>query len=474
MALTVINDPAFAGITESDKRTENHLSAQAFQAPIWDDMLFYQAPEWWMKPFLNKFAKVENLAGDNKWNWAEKGKWFKKQLVAAATDNGAGSVILELNTNIRYFAVKDVVDLGIKYPGTESINLHGRVTAVGTAGGGNQTITVVYDDPSGVASSGGTQIQAVDFPVDHQVALLYNAHGECFEHSTGRFNIPDQFDNYLTKIDNPHKICDDAANRKLWFKGKGVKGKAGRKYWIYEDERDLIAQHNMAVDNSLLLGQRNTFTDTNSNGDTHDGVKGDGIITQLTKGSLIRGFAGSVTEDDHIEMLTDLGIFSGLAGAWFCICGPHFFRDSQKALKDYAVNGSFNFGPLNTSKRSGQGNEVGINIGTYRFGNRSLNLMEYTGFGDPDFLTQNATGVNYRNFAMFLKMDRKEDICIKYKKRHDKKVIKQWVTVRYGQTMQPNSNSQAILQEACSQMAYTTHVGVAVKGLQKHGLMIGG
>lgn len=450
MALVQVQDPQYAGVNTVGIRSEGHLPQAAFQKPIWDELLYQQCGPFWMSFFLENYAGVGDPVGANEVNWAEDGKWYEKQTVHSVL-SGAGTqvIVVKLKETEQYFIVNDVIYFGLLLAGSNVLNVMGRVTDTGTDSG-TQTITVELMTSASVYEA----YDGSEFVEDMEVALITNYQGECFEIPEGRLHDPEPFSNALCKISNTYETCDDAANRMLWFKV------GGDFYWMHEEEQGTQTAHARAVDGALLWGQAHTFTDTNG-----PGVAGMGIIPFLDSGALTRSFAGSLVEEDIQDMLTAMGVYSKFQ-EWTMFCGSKMHSDLQKALKDYHSNASVWYGPFNSG-----GNAIGINVNKYQFGANTLNVMEYKGFSDPDFLPSNAEGFDYSNFGMLLSLQG-DSIKIRYKKRALGGVIKRWLSIQNGPTFN-NDGAPVQQRKACFTSNYTTHVGVQVKGLNNHGLLYG-
>jgi hypothetical protein len=453
--LTVVNNPTFAGITEADRREDNYLPMQIFNKPVWDEFLFKQAKEYWLTFFLDKYMGKKDPIGADEWFWTEDGKWYQKQILVSATENPDGTFTAVLGSNQQYFVVTDIVDLGVLYPGYFGKNLMGRIEAVGTSGT-SQTITFRLIDPQGTAT-GVITADTWDVEGGTEIALLYNSQGECFDAPEGRIHTPEKFYNYMTKQSKTYEICDDASNRTQWFKSSVT----GRNYWVDEEEYQTVRHHKREVDNSILFGQEHTFTGPTQSG---AGKGGRGMLPWLNYFSMVRTFAGAVVEDDFIEMMRILGNYAK-GDTWLCIAGSRFLTDSTKALREYSMAGGVYFG------KYGSADEVGLNYSSYSFNSLKMNFMHYKGFSDPDFLPANTNGVNYDNLAIFLQVGN-DSIKTVYKKRREGGTIKSWLARYVGNTFNENGGMVSTT-EACKKTIYTTHVGLEMKGLQSHGLMIG-
>ena len=455
MALTQVNDPSFVQNGQIGQRRNDHLASQVHHKPEWDQLLFDQVgKKWWLHSLISKYAKSDAISS-NTFNWAEKGKWFRRQTIKSVTEPSPGVFAIVLNETVKYLAVDDIIDLGVKVPGQDGMNAIGRISAIAVDGGTDEiTLTVDLIDEAGTAVG---VLANTDFTANDSIVLLYNAKGECWTKPDGKFTTPDKFYNYLTKIPTSIDVCDDAANEQLWWSA------GGKFFWEDYDERELRERHYMKVDNSLMFGQRTTFTDANG----RPGFTGRGIVPTLAQFSLVRSFAGSILEDDIQDFLTILGTYGGSSNTWHLICGADFCRDFNKALRDYTQGGATFYVPFKSA-----GITAGLNFNKYQFGSKKVHLMEYEGFSDPDFLPQNTGGMNYSNYAMFLQMGN-DNFKLKYKKRSDGKILKNWVSMTYGPTMGPGSGEYPIESEACKKHTLFTHVGLQMKGNQQHGALIG-
>lgn len=457
MALTKIVDPAFAGITEVDKRRNNYAPMAVFNKPVWQEMLFYQSSKWWLQSFINRYCGETPPIAANTWNWTEIGKFYKKQTIHASTatvDNGSGNFTITLNETVGYFVPTDVIDTGIAYPTYTGVNTLARVASIGTGAGGVQTLVVDLIDPKSAAVG---VIVAGDFVANNQISLIYNSQGECFQAPSGRIYTPGNFSNSLTKISNTHEACDDAINQVVWFRNSIN----NQNYWVYEEQYVTMELHRMQSDSALVYGQTHSFTES---GTSYAGVGGQGLIPFLSYGSIVRTYSGSVIEQDLIDLLELLGIFSKY-DKWHLICGPTLYKDALVALKPYHTGGGVFYGEFPKSDR------FGINAKEYWFGNKKLVLMEYSGFADPDFIPQNANGVDYTNLGMVLNLEGDSIKCV-YKKKNNGKKIKDYLNWQAGLTV-AGDGEQYTNDRACDKTVYTTHVGIEMKGMNNHSLIAG-
>lgn len=447
MSLTVTNTPvSYAGETEQGKVTNNWLPLAAFQQPQWDNYVYEQTNKWWLTPFLSQYGGEKEPLAANEWNWAEKGKFYTKHTIASATGSDGGPFAITIAGGEFFYLEREIVDLGAAYPGKYALNLLARITSVNN-GGANQVITATLIDPE-TAATGVTAASLAD----NEIGLIYNSQAECFTMRPGRKYAPEKITNQLVKMNDTYEVCDDAENQTYWVKSPST----GRNYWTDEIWVETLDNHRMQCDSALIYGQPHTFTDG-----TYDGVAGKGLLYFMEASSPIFRIAGTIIEDDVQEILTEMGIYSKF-NSWDLIVGPHLYRDLLQAMQDYFMDGGvfyFDFGD--------GGGSVGVNYNQYRFGQKTLNLMEYEGFGDPDFLPQ--TGVDYRKIGMLLNTD-SGDLKVVYKKRNRGGKVKEWINNMSGPTMA--GNGQPIQDaDACFKATITTHLGLEFKGALNHGLI---
>ncbi len=453
MAFNLVQAPQFAGADEVAKAASNHLGLQGFQKPIWDTMMWKQSHAWWFSPYVVSISGEKEPIGANEWNWVEDGKWYRQQNIVSAVDNGGGSYELTLSETKPYFIVNDVIDLGQAHPTQNFINILARVTAIDSTGA-TEKVTVTVIDPNGTVGA----IAVADL-AGNDTTLLYNTQGECFQLPEGRVHTPNQYTNKLNKIVNTHKQCDDASNREYWFKSDVT----GRFYWMDEDEHLTMYRHRMQCDMALLFGQMHSFTEPTTN---YEGVGGDGLIPILRNRGFIGSYAGTVLEDDLIEMMTKIRRYSSTGGVnrFDVLCGDDYMKDVMIAMRPYFIGGGVHYGNF-----SGNGvNRIGINFQEYQFGNTILRFMQYDGFSDPNFLPQGANGVDYAGMGVWLNLER-GGIKVVYKKRRQGGKIKDWLNYKEGATFA--ADGAAITDDrACRTIVYTTHIGLELKGANDHGI----
>ena len=451
--------PLYAGNTQVGKRSNNLIEMQAHHRDVWEEIIYQQAPKFWMKSFINKKQKEKPAIANNHWTWYEDGKWYKKQLVA---DNGSGGgvvsgtaplITVEFQGQINIIPT-DIVDMGIKYG--HLTTLLGRVESVGvSAATGNAEVTFKLIDPNGTVN---TTFDAADFSAGHEMTVLYNSQVECFEIPKSRVHTPEKYENSLVKISNGHSVCDDASNQGLWFKGS-----SGSNYWTPTELSAWAEFHTMQCDAAILWGQSHNLIDSEG----YQGVGGKGVFQFLEENSLKMRSAGPPTEDDLIDFVTELARYSS-KNEWHFICGDLMLANINRALDRYTQGGAVQYGTYGMIK-DGNG-KAGINFTEYHFVGKTLKFMEYGGFSDPDFLPENDGSVDYRNLALALNMD---NVSCRYKKsRIGNKAVKNFMNVQWGHSM--GHDGQVVSNRACDQYVWTTHLGVEMKGLQDHGILCQG
>lgn len=462
MALTVLNDATFSDSAAlAGKRDLSHnLALKTFSKPRWDEVLYQQAPNYWLHFFLREKATIKTSKHDE-FNWAEMGKIYSKSVVKEVKDVSASVLEFIFTDSAQKYAVNDVIDLGIEYPGVPGINLSGFVTALVEDVAGDPGVQVEMMDPQ--ASAVGV-IDKDSFPFGSEtleVALLYNLRGECFERPTSRKTRPEKYTARMAKLSNTCEICDDAANDPLWMRVTDVNGNIVGEGWMSLDQVNLAETHNREVDNYLLFGQKFDFSDSEG----YQGKSGTGLIPSVGQFGTVRRRAGALVEQDLRDLITamklnvhgpDIYVFHGVG----------FGAEVQSALDRYTQSGAMYYGPFD----SGKGNGVGVNISKYHFLGKNLHFMEYQPFSDPDFLPSNTGGVDYDQFALFLSINKKNTEII-YRKRYDGKTLRNFVDHANGQTMgvpgEPITSNRA-----CAEMFYTTQVGLKRKGVQGDGMMV--
>ena len=456
MALEVLKSPVYAN-SESivGKRDLSHnLAMQDFAKPHYDEMIFQQAPDHWLNFFLKDKASVEHIKCDE-FHWYEKGKIYSKSIVKSTKEIGPLEHEICFEGLVRKYACNDVIDLGCEYPGCPGVSLTAFVKEDYKDADGNWCALVEIIDPQGTAAGN------VTLEVGAEVALLYNARGECFEKPKCRNSKPQEYKGSLTKISDCTSICDDAANQCTWFRlggnGKYAKG------WMGHDQQDLNWRHARAQDNALLFAQPHSFEDTEG----YQGKIGMGIVPSVGFYGSVRRFAGELFEDDLKEIIQSMK--PNMKGNEICLIGScGLIAQIQSALSKYCQGGAIYYGPFNT----GEGNKVGVNITKYHYLGKTISIMEYEPFSDPDFLPRNDKGVNWDNFGLLLTIN-KQNTTILYRKRYDGTLLRNFVDTRKGMTMGTSGGAQFTADRACAEMYLTTHIGLKMKCQQGNGMLIG-
>ena len=445
---------AYAGIdnTSVGKRQANNLLFQLHAQPEYDEFLYYQSKDAWLYPYLQEYIGSEQVVYQGTLNWFEYGKWYSQQSVTACTASGQ-VLTITLGSTDQYFIVGDLVDLGVKATGSNAMNAMGRVTGNGTASG-SQTITVSVIS----ANSGSSLATVLDGENTHQISLISNSQGECYEIPKGRNFAPKQYTAKTTKIAHTYEFCDEASNTMSWFMDQ----ETGDFYYVTTEQKMLINQHRMAVDLQLLTGQQHTFSDSGG----YAGEGGKGILNYLEEGGLAYGYS-TLTMTGLSNVLNYLQTYGSQAGndTWHVIGGNGFMVSVQDAFKDYTLQ-AMEF-PI-AGKDSAA--EITLNFGSYQFLNNRAIFGQYRPFSDPDLFPTNAGAVDYNNFGMILNLG-EEGVSLRCRmNRKFGTTIKEHVNRRVGGLLTP-SGGESTLDRSCESFTYTTECMLVMKGLNSHGYM---
>lgn len=451
MAISLIRGVELTSLTEANKRAASHLASKMWYKPSWDELIYSRTRKWWMTFLLGKIGGVEYRL-ENSFFWNEEGKYYGKKTIhatVATTIPSAGQFKITLNEADAYFVVTDIVDLGVEKPGEAGQNAQGQVIEVGTDTG-NQYIVVKILDSTIIGS-----LDASDFPANNEISLSSNAQGECFEIPKGRMHLPDRRDNYIQKISTTYAVCDEATRKRLYFKTTS----GAMNFLDYEDQLTQETHHRN-VDNAVLFGQKSLTT----NDDGYEQYTTEGIISSLVKGSMLFEKSAAYTDENIQDILSTMAKYSK-GDTFDYFSGQTHCVQIQRAMKEYAINGSFSFGNFDNGKME----KFGMNVTRYRFGNMTMNLWNYKGFDDPDFLPQNANSTDYSDFGMLLYL-KDGAIKIQYQRQRSGKVLKDWFDEYSGPTQAENHKPTS--RNACKERAWTTAVGTKVKGLNNHALVL--
>lgn len=455
MALTLVQEVDLRSLSEQDKKNASELVGSIWHKPAWDSIVYQTSGKYWLTSALAQKCGTE-YEMNNVYNWVEEGKYFGKEVVdhtVAVTEATAGELVITYTNTKPQFVVTDIVDLGHEHPTVTGINIQGRVIEVGVTSSKHWIKVKLFD-----ADTVG-EIGPDDFvTAGHEIALITNAQGECFTLPKGRTHQPDKKDNCFHKISDSFQICDEATRKKLYFRKSGSSGEGYG--WL--DYEAIIAkeEHNRKVDNTILFSQRGLQYDD----DGMEVYMTEGIVTKVAKESLVFGFSGTLLETDIQSILTTHATFAKVS-KWDWFVGHELHLAIQKALKDYAVNGSFNYGSWSPKKMQ----SFGINVTQYQIGNLSMNLFNYDAFSDRDFLPQNTAGVDYTNMGLVL--NTQGDACkVMYQLRAQGQPLKGWYDELAGVTMA--GNHKPVTRQACLERAWTTSVGTKLKGMNNHALIV--
>ena len=363
--------PLVGGTSARSTILENYVFQSGIHDPEHSKILTYKYPQYYMTALLDKLGADEPVA-QSVFSWSIMDR-TRKSATASSIANGTTATVTittdiasdTANGNLGYFIVGDVIRL-------ESGEL-GRVTAVGESGG-FQTIDCVRV----VGGNWSTSLVLAAMVFGH----VFSAFGEASTGPNGRLFLPVEDYNYTQVLRRSVKVSGtEFTNRTILGDGKAW-------YFTVED----IVRKEFAKDRELLvlLGERNGT-----------GVKGTkGILSWVTGEGIINTYASAqgVTEADLQDHIADL-LPEGGSNEYLVLCGSTFLKNAQKALKDYAIQGSMSYGTLGK-------NMAGLDFAGYQFLGKKIYFAYYELFDDtkvfPFSGTPTSSKINFKDFSLWL------------------------------------------------------------------------
>lgn len=400
-AIGVPHTALTSGTQVANPILESYVFASGIHEPEISNILSYKYPQYYLTALLDRIDGGSEEISQNVWSWFEMDrtrKSFVSILDPAATISGA-TVDIEIDNDFtdRYFVAGDVVRL--------TTGAVGRVTAV-AAGTTNTTkemisLSMVNGATWTADDAAGTGVGTV---AGVGIGHVFNAQEEASEAPNGRVYLPEEKFNFTTILRRSFKVSGTEATNRTYIGSGGA--------WFFEVEN--IEMKEFARDKEGLV----MFGAKYSDGTTSGAVKsGTGLWEQALASGVKTNFAAAtgVTETDIQDTLQDLMVVGG-SSKRLGLCGSQIHLDAQRALRDYHVAGSINYGGFG-------GNEVGLDVSSYRIGGQTLDLVHYALFDDvsmvPTPTTVSAAETDFKNAMILLDMgvdDKgKKLISLKYK-----------------------------------------------------------
>lgn len=326
-----------------------------------------------MTALLNRLGAYKPIASDT-FSWSIQDRQRKSATVGSGDGTGASLTLVLSDIDFSsgatdgYFIVGDVFR-------TEA-GILGRVNSVSNSGS-DQSIVVSRVD--------GENWAAGDIADGELIGHLFNAFEEGSDGPKGRLSVPSSEYNYTQIFRRGLKVSGSALTQKAWVNN----GEA----WYFQDEDYMFEEFAYDQELALMFGVRSSV----SNRKTTQGLW-DRIVTQA--GGQVTNFASGtgISETDLQALITPLNRQAG-SDQLLLLCGSDAITDLNIALKPYYMNGGVSYGSLGE-------NLVGLDVASYKFAGKTLNLMHYPLFDDdkalPFVSTPTSTKVNFRHVALAL------------------------------------------------------------------------
>lgn len=268
----------------------------------------------------------------------------------------------------------------------EVLNQTNGITAIVTAAvldAGEEQLTLAKRD--------GTVWATGEIAVGRNLGNSHNAWGEKTGQPDARTWRPASKMNKYTIVKATADFSGDALTTKAEIELPG--GSA----WVYENQKITCYEFFRDRENALMLAEESPAGAAVN--------QGRGIVRDIEANSTaFTTYTGAADEADLQAQMLLFNVLS--AGNEFILAaGQDLFYDTQRALKDYFLDGSVMYGNFAARKNLA----VGFGISQYKFGSKLVDLMEYRGFNDVDVMGAtpagaSATETDYKKFGLFLNM----------------------------------------------------------------------
>lgn len=374
------------------------LQDYVFQAGIHEpeisNILSYKYPQYYMTALLDRIGASSTISSDTH-SWFTLDRTRQSATVKATTGLVSGGttsdttavLILDGITYdsdaLGYFVLKDVVRF-------DSGDL-GRVTATQATSGEQQiSVTKIGTGNWSVLMVAGTTT----------LGHMFSAFEEGSSAPDGRSYLPTEDYNHTTIVSRSFAVSGSEFTNKSRI-GDG-------KAWYFTVEG--IEMNELARDKeaAVMFGELSSSGTLKTNRGIWSWVAAEGQSGQFAA-------ATGVVETDLQDVLKDL-LIEGSSDKILCLAGGQFLMDANRALKDYHVGGAINYGGFG-------GNEVGLDVQSYRFLGKTIDFVHYALFNDTEMLpyagTASSTKIDFDNVGLFLDMGNDSTgnklISLKYK-----------------------------------------------------------
>lgn len=341
------------------------LFSSVFLKPQWDSFVYHINPQYTATYVLSYLAQGDDVALNDTVNWAERGTLNIQQTITSATVSGRTATIVLTETE-RYFVVGDIIVL--------SSGVQAQVTAVTT---GPQTLTV---QSLGTANL----VDGTDVVDGSKIWRIGAGIAPCAAAPTGTTYVPTQRTASVSQWGKTKEWCVDAMSAPQW-----ITAPDGKNYQFFRDEVDFIEEVKSEFERAVVFGQATTGTMSSGF------IAGAGMIPLIQTYGSSGSIAGAWTEDDFIEVLNQMSINGNGHDEWVAFCGVDAMTSIIKFTKDYRrIENSV----FTDAYKKSKGLEFGMDLTTYKFGTRTVTIMEYPYFNDIPATTT----IDYKGAIMFL------------------------------------------------------------------------
>jgi hypothetical protein len=396
-----------SGVQKRDSILESYVFGAGIHEPEISNILSYKYPQYYLTALLDRIDGGSEAISQNVWSWFEMDRTRKWGTISNLNlGNGGVGASSTCTMEIAEFVENTTVGDGYALVGDVFRASTGASFRVVSVQGGQtdvdaQELTVRPVD--GVAltndSAAGTGVANTN-----TIGHVFNAQAEASDPVYGRLYLPEEKFNFTTILRRDFKVSGTEATNRTYIGDGGA--------WFFEIEN--IEMKEFARDKEGLV----MFGEKYSDGTTSGLVKsGTGLWEQALANGVNTTFAAAtgVTETDIQDTLKDL-LVEGGSDKKLGLCGSQIYTDALRALRDYHVAGSINYGGFG-------GNEVGLDVSSYRLGGMTLDIVHYALFDDvamtPHRATASAAETDFRNAMIILDMGAddkgKKLISLKYK-----------------------------------------------------------
>jgi hypothetical protein len=381
------------GVAARSVILQDYVFQSGISEPEVENILSYKYPQYYLTALLDRIGESGTIAQDV-FSWFTMDRTRKSGTVSSLSALTSEATFEVTEFDYGSGALGYAVD-GDVFRTETGYNLRVKSSVVSTVLSAKQKITVT-------ALDGVTTITSAMIADTMKIGHVFNSFEEASSAPTGRTYLPNENYNYTTILRRSFKISGSEFTNKTYVNG----GKA----WYFEQEA--IEMKEMARDKEGVVMFGTLTAGAAQNRKTTRGVW-DFVETDGQDGTFVGATGVSET---NIQDFVKLLLVEGSSSKILCLCGAQFLTDVQVAMKDYFVNGAINYGGFG-------GNEVGIDVQSYRFLGKTIDFVHYALFNDTAMVpyagTASATKVDFDNTGLFLDMgvddNGKALISLKYK-----------------------------------------------------------